>query len=279
MDDDFADFTIGVAGLGLIGGSLARAFHDAGFSVAGFDIGKDTVEEALRANAVDTGGADPSVLYGCDLVFAALYPAGIVPFVLDNAPHFKPGTIVVDCCGIKQSVCAALYGENLCGVTFIGGHPMAGTEQIGFSASFAGLFNGASFILTPREGENARTLQMLDRLLCGIGFGRTVVTTPQHHDRMIAFTSQLPHVIACAYVLSPSCPDHDGFSAGSFRDVSRVAHINPELWAQLFIDNKDELCAEIDGMINHMRQLRDAASAQNKDALRALLQNARDVLD
>lgn len=279
MDDGFTGFKIGVAGLGLIGGSLAKAFKRAGFYVAGFDSDKSTVEEALSCGAVDAAGAEPSVLYGCDAVFVAIYPAGIADFVVKNAPFFKPGAVAVDCCGIKSSVCASLYSSDLCGLTFIGGHPMAGTEQNGFSASFAALFSGASFILTPREGEDDTLIKRLSDLILKAGFSKVVVTTPRHHDRMIAFTSQLPHVLACAYVLSPSCSGHDGFSAGSFRDVSRVAHINPDLWAQLFIDNRDELCDEIDIMVDNMRAIRDAAAAGDRKALSSLLLKARTVKD
>lgn len=280
MNDDFTDFKIGVAGLGLIGGSLAKAFKKAGFSVAGFDIDKGTVDTALSCGAVDAGGVTPSVLFSCDYIFVSLYPEGVVRFVNDNAPRFKDGAVVVDCCGIKGAVCEKLYGgaphKNF---TFIGGHPMAGTENNGFCASRADLFSGASFILTPRDGEDQNIIRKLSGIILKAGFGRIVVTTPQHHDRMIAFTSQLPHVLACAYVMSPSCPQHDGYSAGSYRDISRVAHINPQLWSELFIDNKDELCDEIDIMIKNMAAIRDAAKRGDKNALAEILARARKIKD
>ena len=280
MDDGFAGFKIGVAGLGLIGGSLAKAFKSAGYYVAGFDTDQGTVSAAVNMDAVDVADCEPSLLFACDLIFVALYPAGIINFVKDNAPCFKQGSIIVDCCGIKSAVCKALYATGLdFDFTFIGGHPMAGTENNGFSASYGGLFRGASFILTPREDEDEHILQELDVLLRAAGFGRVVVTTPRHHDRMIAFTSQLPHVLACSYVMSPSCLQHDGFSAGSFRDISRVAHINAALWSQLFIDNKDELCDEIDIMIENMRKIRNAAANSDTQALTALLKKARRIKD
>jgi prephenate dehydrogenase len=280
MDDGFTGFRIGVAGLGLIGGSLAKAFKSTGLYVAGFDSAKSVVSAALKEGAVDAAGCEPSILFDCDIIFAALYPAGIVQFVKSNAPRFKTGSVVVDCCGIKNKVCAELYSAELGGnFTFIGGHPMAGTENSGYSASYAELFRGASFILTPKSSENSVIIEKLRDILLKAGFGRVVVTTPQHHDRMIAFTSQLPHVLACSYVMSPCCPQHDGFSAGSFRDISRVAHINPELWSQLFIENKDELCDEIDIMIKNMQAIRDAAASGDKHTLAALLQKARDIKD
>jgi prephenate dehydrogenase len=280
MDDGFAGFKIGVAGLGLIGGSLAKAFKNAGFYVAGFDTDRDTVGAATSVGAVDTGGCEPSVLFDCDYIFVALYPTGIISFVMANAPYFKKGSVVVDCCGIKGNVCDALYGAApYPNFTFIGGHPMAGTENNGFSASFGGLFQGASFILTPRADENVNITKNLSELILKAGFGRVVITTPKQHDRMIAFTSQLPHVLACAYVMSPSCPRHDGYSAGSFRDISRVAHINPALWTELFIDNRDELCAEIDTMIENMQSIRDAAKSCDRQTLAGLLQKAREIKD
>lgn len=280
MNDGFTECRIGIAGLGLIGGSLAKAFKRASFFVAGFDIDETAVGSALSSGAIDAGGCGPEPLFSCDYVFVALYPEGIIRFVKDNAPHFKNGAVVVDCCGIKSAVCEAIYGgEQYKNFTFIGGHPMAGTENSGFAASSADLFRGASFILTPREGEDPKTVKKLRELILKAGFGGVVVTTPKHHDRMIAFTSQLPHVLACAYVMSPSCPEHGGYSAGSYRDVSRVAHINPELWSELFIDNRDELCEEIDIMIENMTAIRDAAKRGDKIALSRLLSRARKIKD
>jgi prephenate dehydrogenase len=280
MDDGFADFKIGVVGLGLIGGSLARAFKDAGFYVAGFDIDKTSVDAAVKAHAADYGEYEPSEIFNCDCIFIALYPDGIIDFVTLNASRFKKGSVVIDCCGIKINICQKLF-EVACGAnfTFIGGHPMAGTEQNGFKASSSTLFCGASFILTPREGEDENLICKMETLISKAGFEKVVVTTPQHHDRMIAFTSQLPHVIACSYVMSPSCPEHQGYSAGSFRDVARVAHINPDLWTELFVDNSAELCAEIDIMINNMKSIRDAVSINDTATLTTLLQKARDIKD
>jgi len=280
MEDGFSGFKIGVAGLGLIGGSLARAFKDAGFYVAGFDIDKPSVDAAIEDNAIDEGETNPSGILNCDLVFIALYPYGIIDFVTANAFRFKKGAVIIDCCGIKSDICEKLFDvANGADFTFIGGHPMAGTEQNGFKASSSTLFRGASFILTPRDGEDSSLLHKIETLISKAGFGRVVFTTPQHHDRLIAFTSQLPHVIACAYVMSPSCPEHEGYSAGSFSDVARVAHINPQLWSELFTDNRSQLCEEIDIMINNMKFIRDAAAAGDRKGLASLLQKARDIKD
>lgn len=280
MEDGFPNFKIGIAGLGLIGGSIAKALKRAGYFVCGFDSDKSVIVDALKYDAIDKGEIQPDLLFDCDIVFVALYPDGIIEFVKNNALKFKKDSIVVDCCGIKKRVCESLYNTSVKGnFTFIGGHPMAGTEQNGFSASFAELFDGASFILTPRQDEDKSVLDKLTTVLKRAGFARVVITDPKHHDRMIAFTSQLPHILACSYVMSPSCPEHDGFSAGSFRDISRVAHINPHLWAQLFIDNRIELCAEIDIMMENMQKLRDIVKAADKTALIELLGKARRIKD
>lgn len=280
MDDGFAGFRIGVAGLGLIGGSLARAFKSAGFYVCGYDFNNETVDAAVKCGAVNEASCEPDSILSCDCIFLALYPDGIVNFIKEHLYDIKKGAVVIDCCGIKSKLCNELFAVTQgADFKFIGGHPMAGTEQNGFSASFAQLFEGASFILTPRDGKDSVLVQKLSKLISFAGFGRVIVTTPEHHDRMIAFTSQLPHIIACAYVMSPSCPQHEGFSAGSFRDVSRVAHINPTLWTELFTGNNKELCEEIDLMIENMTNIRNAMASGDTQTLTALLQKAREIKD
>ncbi|MFT9076183.1 prephenate dehydrogenase [Ethanoligenens sp.] len=263
----------GVAGLGLIGGSLALALRQTGVQVAGFDLDENTV---VAANAAGIkASALPDKLFDADIVFIALYPDAAIGFVRENAACFKKGCVMVDCCGIKGRIVEELTPiAEASGFTFIGGHPMAGSEFGGFRAARADLFAGASFLLTPPASDLPQ-IAPLEQLLRRLGFAQVVVTNPAHHDRMIAFTSQLPHALACAYVLSSSCPDHKGYSAGSYRDVSRVAHINPTLWAELFLENKDAFCAEMDEMINHLQALRDAVVADDRNALETLLRQAR----
>lgn len=268
---------VGIAGLGLIGGSLALALRQTGAQVTGFDLDESTV---LAANAAGIeASAAPDALRNVDLLFVALYPDAAIGFVQENASHFKKGCTVVDCCGIKSRVVRELTPvAEANGFTFIGGHPMAGSEFGGFGAARADLFQGASFLLTPPEPKLPQ-IKPLDQLLLRLGFARVVVTNPAHHDRMIAFTSQLPHALACAYVLSSSCSEHDGYSAGSYRDVSRVAHINPALWAELFLENQTAFCAEMDEMIEHLQSIRDAAAADDRQVLEDLLRQARERKD
>lgn len=264
----------GVAGLGLIGGSLALALRRAGLSVAGFDTGEKTAraarEHSIAAETV------PDALFEADIIFIALFPDDTAAFIKENAARFRPGALVVDCCGIKGRVMRDIAPVAAAqGFTFIGGHPMAGKERGGFANADVDLFEGASFLLVPPAGTPPRTLAALRALLLRLGFARAVVTTAEEHDRMIAFTSQLPHALAAAYVMSPCCPKHAGFSAGSYRDVSRVAHLDPVLWTSLFLENRDAFVAETDELLAHLRALRDAAAADDRDALTRLLAQAR----
>lgn len=280
MEDGFGGFRIGVAGLGLIGGSLARAFKRAGLCVCGFDISRETVAQAQESGVFEECLCEPSAVLKCDVIFVALYPDGIINFVTENKANFKKGAVVIDCCGIKSQICEKLFEVTKnADFKFIGGHPMAGTELCGFSATFDSLFDGASFILTPREGEDENLLEKVRSLILKAGFRNVVVTTPEHHDRMIAFTSQLPHVIACSYVMSSSCPGHESYSAGSYRDVSRIAHINAPLWAKLLTYNRNALVCEIDELIGHIKSIRNAAASDDIETLTKLLQNARSRKD
>lgn len=281
-EDDFRNLKIGIVGLGLIGGSLAKAFKNEGLNVFGYDRNQETIKRAKDELAVNDCSSLPNLIFDCDVVFVALYPDGIIQFITENKDNFKKGAIVIDCSGIKGEVCEKLYKQNFKEFTFIGGHPMAGTEKSGFEAAFGELFKNASFILTPQDGkneENSETVEFLKKLIKKAGFSRIVVTMPTHHDRMIAFTSQIPHALACSYVLSPCISEHVGFSAGSYRDVSRVAHINPELWAQLFIDNKEALCSEIDILVDNLLAIRKATDTEAKEELVELLSKARSAKD
>lgn len=270
---------VGVAGLGLIGGSLCRALKRTGFQVLGFDIDPAAVDAALESGAVDEGSTSPLLFQKADYLFVALYPQDIVPFVKGVAGQLKPVAVVIDCCGVKTPICDELFpfaqGK---GFFFLGGHPMAGTEKSGFTSSSAVLFDGASFLLVPGEVPE-EVAEAVEKLLLKCGFGRVVKTTAQRHDRLIAYTSQLPHALACAYVLSPSCPQHSGFSSGSYRDVSRVAHLDPDMWCNLFLENAPSLCEELDELMKNLSDIRSAVAAQDAPTLRALLAQARRAKD
>lgn len=243
-------------------------------TVTGIDVSPDVLETAFKEGAIHSIGT-PDSLREADLVFLCIYPQAAVSFISQYGHLLKKGCIVADTCGIKGEICHKMppLAEKL-GVVFIGCHPMAGKEKNGFSASEAALFQGASFIITPCEAPR-EVVEEMRRLALTIGFGQVVVTTPERHDQMIAYTSQLPHVLACAYVLSPQCPHHKGFSAGSYRDVSRVARINELLWTELFLDNAQPLTEELDLLIENITAIRNAIAENKEDTLRGLLRQGR----
>ncbi|UZT82763.1 prephenate dehydrogenase [Caproicibacterium sp. BJN0003] len=264
-----------IVGLGLIGGSLARAFSEYTDSlVTGFDSDPAVLEEALSIGAIQKE-ADLADLKSADLTYLCLYPGSDIEFVKSHLHAFNPDGIVTDVCGIKTAVCAKLKElSQLGGFTYCGSHPMAGTEKHGFSASQADLFRGASYLIVPC-GAPQSAVEILKETAYELGFGRAIITTPEHHDAMIAFTSQIPHALACAYVMSPYCPQHRGFSAGSYRDVSRVANINEVLWSELFLDNAGPLQTELNTLIRNLSAIRDAIAAKDQPKLESLLRQGR----
>lgn len=269
--------TIAIVGLGLIGGSMAFALRqNSGHTLLGIDKDPAVCRAALTRGAVHrTGG--PSLLGEADLVILALPPLAALAFLEENACKIHAGAVVTDVCGVKQAIVPR--ATALCeaaGLHFIGGHPMAGKEKSGFDNADPSLFAGACYILTPTEATPDAAVEEMKAIAAQLGCTRMTVTTPKHHDRLIAFTSQLPHALAGAYVRSPCCPYHEGFSAGSYRDVSRVATVDENLWTELFLLNRTELCAELDLLIAHLRDCRDAVAAEDGDRLRALLREGRE---
>ncbi len=274
----FAGWTIGVIGLGLIGGSMAKALKKyTDHVVLGCDNNPQTAALALEQGAVDRI-ISPEELSACDLILAALYPQQTVNFVRQNLPHFKKGCILTDLCGVKRYPIDQL--SDLCAaqeIILIGGHPMAGRECWGFSGATAELYQNASMILTPDEHTPKDALAALEAIFYAIGFSRMTYTTPAAHDSMIAFTSQLAHVVSSAYIKSPRAREHSGFSAGSYKDLTRVAKLNPQMWTELFLENGDDLIKEIDEIILHLTEYRTAISESNSEQLFALLEDGRRI--
>lgn len=268
---------IAIIGLGLIGGSLAKAFTEyTEHHVVGFDRDPGVISRALKLGAIHEAGDTP-LLEEADVVYLCLYPEAAIRFVEAHAHNIRPGCLVTDTCGIKTLVCRELSAlARAHGFVFAGSHPMAGKERNGFEASEASLFNGASYIIVPCEAPKL-AVDTLKQLALQIGFSRIPVTTAAEHDRMIAFTSQVPHALACAYVMSPQCPGHKGFSAGSYRDVSRVARINEELWSELFLENREPLAEELEELIHHLKEIKQTIEHNDRDALQALLRRGREI--
>lgn len=266
-----------ICGLGLIGASLAKTLKkNTNHTVLGWNRTQSVTEKALRDGTIDRTGNIDSLMAEADITFVNFYPEAIVPFILEHKNSFKKDSIVTDSCGIKTKICRALEKEDL-DFYFIGAHPMAGREVGGYDNALDNLYDNASFIVTPVDGTPRNKIDALVGLADGMGFARTVVTTPEHHDEMIAFTSQIAHVLACSYVLSPLAPSHAGYSAGSYRDVSRVARINADMWADLFIDNKEALVKEIDDLVSNLMQFKYNIVNEDSQALKDLMNRANKI--
>lgn len=270
--------TIGIIGLGIIGGSFARAIKAyTPHTVLAFNRSRSTLEAAISCGAAD-GELTAENIKACDLIIVCLPPEALIAWVRDWAPLIDTHTVVVDACGVKRPVVAALSPvAREHGFTFVGGHPMAGREVSGFVSSDERLWQGASMILTPEESLPDDTLDRLKKLFLSIGFGTVTVTTAEYHDRTIAYTSQLAHVASSAYIKSPTAQDHAGFSAGSFRDLTRVARLDPNLWTELFRDNSDYLLKELDELIFHLTEYREAIAAEDWNSVHALLKEGREL--
>lgn len=269
---------IAVVGLGLIGGSICKALKANTFHhIMGIDTDPETVKKALAVGAIDEEITEDK-LSEANLTIVALYPLAIVEFVKKNADKFRRGSIVMDICGVKGYIvnnCTPILDEK--GVIFIGTHPMAGTEHSGFDYASADLFNKASFIITPTENTPQIAIDLVSTLGACMNFGKVVISTPEQHDSNIAYTSQLAHIVSNAYVKSPSLFRADGFSAGSFLDLTRVAYLNEEMWSGLFMCNKQAVLFEMDHIIRSLSEYRDAVEKEDVDTLRELLKNGKEL--
>jgi prephenate dehydrogenase len=267
---------IGVIGLGLIGGSMAKALNQStDNAVYGFDTNPEVVQRAKLVNAIEEE-LTPEMIPLCDLVIIALYPEATREVLTKYAGAFKKDAIVMDTCGVKGTICPV--GESLAkenGFYFIGGHPMAGLEHSGFEYARKALFSNASMILVPPTGTPIAVVDRLKKLMVSIGFTNVQITTPEEHDRMIAFTSQLAHVVSSAYIKSPTAANHDGFSAGSYKDLTRVAKLNEGMWTELFLENPDNLADEIDAIIKNLQDYSDAIRGGDAETLCKLLREGR----
>ena len=267
---------IAIIGLGLIGGSMAKAIKEnTDHIVYGYDRKDTVIKNAQLLSAIDQALTD-NLLKECDLTIVALYPKAAVDYIREHQEMFKKGSIVLDCCGVKQIVCSQVEPMALKqGFVFIGGHPMAGLEHSGFDHAKKALFKNASMILTPTKG-SVQDVEKVKDLFTAIGFTNLQIATPQEHDQMIAFTSQLAHAVSSAYIKSPAAIKHKGFSAGSSRDLTRVAKLNEDMWTELFLDNSDYLAEEIDGIADRLKEYSAAIKAKDGETLRSLLKDGRE---
>ena len=267
--------TVGVFGLGLIGGSFVKAYHEAGWTVLAHNRSKSVLDFAKISGDVD-GELTKENIGDCDLVLLTIYPEAAVETLREFAPYIGKKPLVMDCCGTKRVVCEAAFpmAEKF-GFTFVGGHPMAGTQYSGYKYARAKLYQGQPMVIVPPRYDDIFLLDRVKALLSPAGFASFSVTTAEEHDAMIAFTSQLAHVVSNAYVKSPTAKQHHGFSAGSYRDLTRVAWLNAPMWAELFMENRDKLIGEVDGIIAQLTAYRDAMEAGDREKLTALLEDGK----
>ncbi len=266
---------VGILGLGLIGGSLARAYALEGHTVYAIQRNESMLSFAMLAGAVH-GKLDEATVPLCDLILLAIYPGGSVKWLEEHAHLISRDALVLDCCGTKREICSRCFPlAEQYGFTFVGGHPMAGSQFSGFKYSRANLFQGAPMVLIPPAFDDIGLLERVTQALKPCGFGSFSVTTAEDHDRMIAFTSQMPHILSNAFIKSPTASSHKGFSAGSYKDLTRVAWLNPGMWTELFLENKDNLLFELDTYIENLTAYRDAISRTDSQTLTALLEEGK----
>ena len=266
---------VGILGLGLIGGSLARAYAMDGHTVYATQRNESMLSFAMLAGAVH-GKLAEETIPDCDLILLAIYPEGSAAWLEQNAHLVKKDALVIDCCGIKREVCRRCFplAEDY-GFTFVGGHPMAGSQFSGFKYSRADLFVGAPMVLVPPVFDDISLLDRVKDALKPCGFGSFSVTTAEDHDRMIAFTSQMPHILSNAFIKSPTALQHKGFSAGSYKDLTRVAWLNAPMWSELFMENKDFLLNELEFYIDSLQAYRDAIVSCDQQTLTQLLEDGK----
>ena len=266
---------VGILGLGLIGGSLARAYSKAGHTVYVCERDSSMLEFAQLSGVVDAP-LDESNLGSCDLVLLAIYTEAAAVWMQKNSPFISKDALVIDCCGIKQEICKKCFPlAEQYGFTFVGGHPMAGSHNSGFKYSRSNLFAGAPMVLVPPRYDDPDLLQRAKDALAPCEFKSFSVTTAEQHDKMIAFTSQMPHIISNAFIKSPTAQLHKGFSAGSYKDLTRVAWLNPYMWAELFLSNRKNILEELDTYIESLSSYRDAIYAGDHERLVSLLDDGR----
>lgn len=266
---------VGILGLGLIGGSLARAYAMEGHTVYAIQRNETMLSFAMLAGAVH-GKLNAETIPQCDLILLAIYPGGSAAWLEKNAPLISKDAMVIDCCGIKREVCRRCFPvAEKYGFTFVGGHPMAGSQFSGFKYSRADLFAGQPMVLVPPVFDDIQLLDRAKELLRPCNFGFFSVTTAEEHDKMIAFTSQMPHILSNAFIKSPTALKHKGFSAGSYKDLTRVAWLNAPMWAELFLENKDNVLFELDQYLESLSAYRKALAEDDMETLTALLEEGK----
>jgi len=282
---DFSDFNITVVGLGLIGGSLAMAINKRikPKHLWGIDIDIEALQQAKTLGIINEGFTDSALpLQESDLVFICLYPKATMDFLKKNMFNFKSGAIVTDVVGLKESLIQEISSFLREDIDFIGGHPMAGNEFKGFKFASDKIFEGADYIITPLPKNNRNNISVLKEFILEMGFANLVEMTPEEHDYMVAFTSHLPHIIALALVSNPIIEKNNICTGNSFRDATRVAKINGDLWAELLLGNGHNLARHLEIFQSNLEKIKKAILNGDAAYLRELFTRAcryKEILD
>lgn len=269
--------TVVIVGLGVIGGGYAMALKREGIGpVYGVDVNPASLEKALEMGVIERGCTRGDELLGeADLTILALYPHGVLPYLREHRDHFRPGSLITDVTGVKSALAEQLSGVLPQGVDFVMGHPMAGREKKGIEFASDRVFQGANYLLTPMPGNTEEHLEQLTQLALRLGFRRVERISPQRHDEMIAFTSQLPHALAVALINSDREERDTGrFIGDSYRDLTRIANINGELWSELFLQNRENLIEVISEFERQLNEILEALLAGDRPALERLFEKS-----
>lgn len=267
---------ISIIGLGLIGGSMARrlrGFHDC--TIAAYNRTRESLDLALADGVIDEAYDTPGeAMENADLIIMCLYPQLNVDFVRDNKDRLKPGAVITDVTGVKGFIIREMKKVLPDNVDFIGGHPMAGREVGGYKSSTDTLFDNAPYILTPDKTNKPENVQLVRDMAKYIGCRIVVTTTPDEHDSIIAYTSQLMHVVAVALCDNPLLERSGSFAGGSLQDCTRIAVINEKMWSELFIENKEHLAKRIDEFCECMIRMKNAALDEDRETLETIMKHA-----
>ncbi|MBU3137072.1 prephenate dehydrogenase [Clostridium gasigenes] len=262
-----------IVGLGVVGGSYAMALKEAGYEdVYGLDTDLDTLKKAEDLRIIKKGYIDGTdIVEKCDLIILSIYPRLVKRFIQDNKNRFKKGTVITDATGIKEMFINDILEILPSNVDFIFGHPMAGREKKGIDYASSKVFKGANYLITTIDSNKEENIKLIEKLAYNIGFKKVRRITPKYHDEMISFTSQLPHAIAVALINS----DEEGRDTGSFigdsyRDLTRIANINEDLWSELFLGNKSNLIKVIDEFEVELKKIKIALENNDNKCLKEL---------
>lgn len=261
---------VGIVGLGLIGGSFAKAYAKTGHQVLAADIDDSVLKYAMISDIVD-GELTTDRLKDCDLILLCTYAGAAIRYLEDNGSFIGPKPVVIDCCGVKRVIVdKGMEIAKKYGFLYVGGHPMAGTQFSGIKYSKVDMYKGAPMVIVPPDYNDINLLDRIKKMLVPVGFASITVTSADKHDEMIAFTSQLAHIVSNAYIKSPIAREHNGMSAGSYKDMTRVAWLSPEMWTELCMDNRDNLLKEMDILMDNLQKYKDALEHEDSEELKAL---------